>query len=100
MVAKKINLTEKQKNILNFAFGLNNAEELSKRKIGDMYRVSRERGRQLVDEILDKFKSSRYTYELAEYMGNPEGAKKYLDDYRAKRYEKNLKKRKKKSNMK
>ena len=100
MVAKKINLTKKQKNILNFAFGLNNAEELSKKKIGDMYRVSRERGRQYVDEILDKFKSSRYTYELAEYMGNPEGAKKYLDDYRAKRYEKNLKKRKKKSNKK
>ena len=78
------NLTDREKEIINLRFGLDNDEPMTLQDIGEKYHISRERIRQIETLALIKLRRSRYIKKLADYMQYPEKSLKNIDIYREK----------------
>ena len=78
------NLTDREKEIINLRFGLDNDEPMTLQDIGEKYHITRERIRQIETLALIKLRRSRYIKKLADYMQYPEKSLKNIDIYREK----------------
>jgi RNA polymerase primary sigma factor len=62
-------LTDRQKKILCYFFGLGTDHALSLEDIGEKFHLTRERVRQIKDKALTKLKASKRTKQLKYYLG-------------------------------
>ena len=93
---KKADLTEREMNILELRFGLNNNLEKTLREIGKQYGITRQRVRQLEQIAIWKIRSSIDTKELTVYANNTSIALENLEVSRKEYMTKKLKKKKSK----
>jgi len=78
----RCNLSDKEKDILILRFGLKGNETLTLEEIGKIYKITRERIRQIEAKALQKIRKSRYIKSFAIYMNKPNKAIEYIDESR------------------
>ena len=78
----RCNLSDKEKDILILRFGLNGNKVLTLEEIGKIYKITRERIRQIEAKALQKIRKSRYIKSFAIYMNKPNRAIEYIDESR------------------
>ena len=78
----RCNLSDKEKDVLILRFGLNGNKALTLEEIGKIYKITRERIRQIEAKALQKIRKSRYIKSFAIYMNKPNRAIEYIDESR------------------
>lgn len=78
----KVNLNPREKEIISLSLGLDSRRELSQSDIARIYNVSRERVRQICNNVIRKFIEYQGMEDYAVYMDNPDRAVKYLEERR------------------
>ena len=76
------NLTEKEIDILKKRYGFANQDIMTLNEIGEQYKVSRERIRQIEIGALTKIRRSKQIENLIEYATNPNQAIKNIQEFR------------------
>lgn len=79
---EKINLSQREKKIVQLLYGFDGEERMSMEKIGKIYGVTRQRISGINEDILKKFRRLRGLEELIDYAENPDKAKRYLYPHR------------------
>ena len=64
-------LTDTQRNVLILRYGLDGESPRTLEQIGKMYKVTRERIRQIEEKTLQKIRKSRYSKAFSIYIGKP-----------------------------
>ncbi len=64
------NLTDREANVLKMRFGLVDGNEHTLEEVGQRFKVTRERIRQIEAKALKKLKSSRYSPKLQSFANN------------------------------
>ncbi len=62
-------LTERQKEVICYFFGIGQDHPMSLEDIGDKFNLTRERVRQIKDKAITKLRTNSRTVELKGYMG-------------------------------
>lgn len=78
------NLDEKEIEVLLLRYGFNGEEPLTCEAIGNKFRLSRERIRQIEAKALKKIRRSGYIKKFVPYMSNPEQCLRNIDFFREK----------------
>ena len=79
---RKVNLSEKEIDILKLRYGFNDSIPKTLDEIGQIYDVSRERIRQIEDRALKKIRNSKYIKHFAIYMDMDDRCINNIDSYR------------------
>ena len=83
----KAGLTNIERDILKYRYGLNYSEEKILEEIGKIYGVSRERIRQIEAKAIIKLRKYPLTKQFASYLDNPERAEVRLEKLRTWHYD-------------
>lgn len=78
------NLKQREIEVLMLRFGLGDAEPMSLNEVGEKFKITRERVRQIESKALKKIRMSRHVKILAEYMQNPDKSLENIEDFRKK----------------
>jgi len=79
-------LTERELDILKSRFGFGDNKPKSLEEIGKKYNLTRERIRQIENDLLCKLRKTKGVEELSEYMEFPEKSLKYSENHKHKTY--------------
>ena len=77
-------LKEKEIKILTLRYGLDGSGPKTLEEIGEMYKITRERIRQIEAKALNKIRRSKNIKEFADYMDDPDKAIKLVSNYSGK----------------
>lgn len=69
-ILKKADLTKRERDILNYRFGLNDYPVKTLEQIADIFGLTRERIRQIEEKALNKLRSPKYAKLLVAYLDN------------------------------
>lgn len=69
-ILKATDLTKRERDILNYRFGLNDYPIRTLEQIADMFGLTRERIRQIEEKALNKLRNPKYAKLLVAYLGN------------------------------
>lgn len=79
---EECSLKPREMDVLMLRYGFAGVESKSLEDIGKIFGISRQRTNQIETTALMKLRRSKYIKELAEYMENPDGARRNIDTYR------------------
>ncbi len=83
---EKCNLSKREKDVIISRYGLYDNEILTLEEIGKKYNVTRERIRQIENNVIYKLIKNQETEKLADYMDNPKKARETLKQKRDEYY--------------
>lgn len=77
---KNAKLDDREKEIIVHLYGLGGVKKKTLEEVGNIYGISRERVRQIREQIFRKIIRNKNAKELAVFMDNPEAARQHIDD--------------------
>ncbi len=83
----KAGLSDMEKTILKYRYGLNYTEEMILEDIGELYGITRERIRQIEARAIIKLRKYPLTKNFAAYLDNPDQSEKKLEKLRIWHYQ-------------
>lgn len=75
-------LTEREREVLDYHYGLNGKVRMSQMQIADLYGLTKQRICQIEQDAFKKIRNSRYVKKLSVYTDYPDRALEYIDSCR------------------